>query len=246
MTLANPPPQQVPVAFRKDREANSYFTRLNKAVFLLWQKTGGGSELDNLLLGSQSDVIAAQGDIPVGDAEGNAERLGLGADGQLVKSDGSNALWDWRGLVQVVDAPATAVATGTTTITLDDSIPQNSEGDQYLSASFTPKSADSLLVIDAIVALATSAVGNTHFIVALFEGVTASALASTAQFAAGAGLVNTVPLRHVMTAGTTSELTFKVRAGNNNAGTTTFNGVTSARILGGTCASRLTIREFAA
>ena len=50
---------------------------------------------------------------------------------------------------------------------------------------------------------------------------------------------------HFMTAGTTSETTFKVRAGFNASGTTTFNGSGGARRLGGVFASSITITEIA-
>ena len=49
-----------------------------------------------------------------------------------------------------------------------------------------------------------------------------------------------------MTAGTTSATTFRVRAGLNSAGTTTFNGASSARYYGGTLASSITIKEYTA
>jgi hypothetical protein len=48
-----------------------------------------------------------------------------------------------------------------------------------------------------------------------------------------------------MDAGTTSETTFKVRAGGEEAGTTTFNGVGGARKYGGVLASSITITEIA-
>jgi hypothetical protein len=46
-----------------------------------------------------------------------------------------------------------------------------------------------------------------------------------------------------MTSGTTSATTFKVRAGANAAGTTTFNGTAGARLFGGVMASSMVIRE---
>jgi hypothetical protein len=47
-----------------------------------------------------------------------------------------------------------------------------------------------------------------------------------------------------MTTGTTLETTFKVRAGNSEAGTTTFNGVSGARLYGGVIVSSITITEI--
>ena len=115
-----------------------------------------------------------------------------------------------------------AVATGTTQIPIDDTIPQNTEGDQYLSLAITPTNALSTLIIDVVAYLASSVapIGMTT-----------------------AGYVLPVIFRHSMVAGTTSATTFKVRAGGGGAGTTTFNGSGGARLLGGVYASSITIRE---
>ena len=51
-------------------------------------------------------------------------------------------------------------------------------------------------------------------------------------------------IKHVMTAGTTSETTFKIRSGNAAGYATTFNGLASARYYGGNLASRITIKEY--
>ena len=48
-----------------------------------------------------------------------------------------------------------------------------------------------------------------------------------------------------MTAGVISELTFRVRTGSNNSGTTTFNGRQGGRARGGVLASSITILEVA-
>lgn len=59
---------------------------------------------------------------------------------------------------------------------------------------------------------------------------------------------NTAPAQiifnHIMTAGTTSATTFKVRCGGNAAGTTTFNGQATARKYGGVMASSIQITEW--
>ena len=50
--------------------------------------------------------------------------------------------------VQIQSTQTGAVATGTTVIPLDDSIPQNTEGDEYMSLSITPSDASNILIID--------------------------------------------------------------------------------------------------
>ena len=135
-----------------------------------------------------------------------------------------------------------AVATGTTQIPIDDTIPQNTEGDQYLSLAITPTNALSTLIIDVVAYLASS-VAPIGMTAALFRDSMANALAAAALTLPTAGYVLPVIFRHSMVAGTTSATTFKVRAGGGGASTTTFNGSGGARLLGGVYASSITIRE---
>lgn len=148
-----------------------------------------------------------------------------------------------RRVAQVVTYPTGAVATGATTIPLDDTIPQNNEGDQYMSLSITPKNVSSTLEIDVVVFVSNTASIN-NLIAALFQDSTANALAAafSAQYIA-TGVV-CLAFKHVMTAGTTSATTFKVRCGSPAAGTTTFNGYSGGRIFGGVLSSRITIKEY--
>lgn len=147
--------------------------------------------------------------------------------------------------VQVVISQDGAVATGTTTIPADDTIPQNTEGDQYMSQAITPTVAANVLNIEHTGEYFNSgAVGQT---VALFQDSTANALSAIYMgkevFAnRGAGRL----LRYFMRAGTTSSTTFKIRSGGSAAGTTTFNGTASARIFGGVSSSTLVVREIVA
>ena len=145
-------------------------------------------------------------------------------------------------IVQDVFTQSGAVATGTTTIPIDDTIPQNTEGTEFLSASITPQSASNRLVIDAELFLSASA-ANITMIAALFQDSTANSLAGCAQFVETSGGVVKISFRHEMAAGTTSATTFKVRAGAGSAATVTFNGSGGARLLGGINLSSLRITE---
>lgn len=145
-------------------------------------------------------------------------------------------------IAQRVSTLTGAVLTGATTLPADDTIPQNTEGDQYMSLAITPKNSANILVIDVMFSGANSA-GTGYFGVALFQDSTASALAASLD-TLGANHGRMIKLRHIMTAGTTSATTFKVRAGNSTAGTTTFNGVSSGRIYGGIMASSISITEY--
>jgi len=134
-----------------------------------------------------------------------------------------------------------AVASGTTTLPKDDTIPQNTEGVELMTQAFTPTSAANLLEIEAQCEVTNGSNGD--MTAALFQDSTANALAAMFHVVAtdtGAPIT----IKHRMVAGTTSATTFKIRAGADSAGTTTFNGEGAARIFGGVMNSYLGIREI--
>jgi len=143
---------------------------------------------------------------------------------------------------QVVNVTDGAVDTGTTALPNDDSIPQITEGDEYMTLAITPASATSKLKIEVTVN-ASHSVAHA-IVVALFQDTTANALAAAAQYqGSGDGMV-CVSFTHYMTAGTTSATTFRVRAGGATGATTTFNGQGAARRFGGIISSSITITEI--
>jgi hypothetical protein len=145
-------------------------------------------------------------------------------------------------LLQTVSTEIGAVNTGTTQLPVDDTIPQNNEGDQYMSLAITPKSASSKLIIDVVWMGAASIVAGA-VIGALFQDSTANAIAAAWAPSLTANTAFSIIFRHVMTSGTTSATTFKLRVGTNAAGTITFNGSGAARFLGGVMASSIVIQE---
>jgi hypothetical protein len=149
-------------------------------------------------------------------------------------------------VIQVVNYQTGAVATGTTTIPVDDTIPQNTEGTEFMTLAITPTNASNKLLIEVVCNVSNSAAAGQALAVALFQDLTANALAT--QSASTTGTAQAIPFKfaHYMTAGTTSSTTFKVRAGLNAAGTTTFNGTGGNRLYGGSYASSITITEIAA
>ena len=147
---------------------------------------------------------------------------------------------------QTVYASTSAVATGTTVMVDDDTIPQNTEGNEVLTLSITPTNASNRLLITANI-FHSAALTACNIITALFQDTTANALAAVAQEKpndANAPILTT--LTHVMVAGTTSATTFKIRAGANAGGTWTLNGWGGARRLGGVASTTLTITEIEA
>ena len=148
-------------------------------------------------------------------------------------------------IVQVVNTQTGTMATGTTTIPNDNTIPQNTEGDQYMSLAITPTSATNKLLI-TVTAILTSTVNTSHITGALFQDTTANALACArlGMATGSSGLAQTMTFSHYMTSGTTSSTTFKFRAGLEQANTLTFNGEAGASLMGGVLASSITIQEI--
>lgn len=135
-----------------------------------------------------------------------------------------------------------ALGTTTTAIPFDDTIPQNTEGTQFLSQSITPRSTSNILEITAVLMLGVNP--GDRAIAALFQDSTANALAAISAYQNTAGGEVCVVLRHTMIAGTTSPTTFKVRAGESAGATLTFNGTGGARKFGGVAASSIAITEY--
>ena len=203
----------------------------------------------SLILPTGANITTVAGDTAVVRAEttANARVIAyLRKDGTALTGFTPTAANALSGsVVQVVNTISGAVATGTTLMPYDDTIPQNTEGDQYMTLAITPTSATNKLKIDVVFNCGNSS-GAGMMSVALFQDTTAGALAAVGdQYLTGAKEA-VICFTHYMTSGTTSATTFKVRAGSDQAGTTTFNGngqAAGTRTFGGVGASSITITE---
>jgi len=148
-------------------------------------------------------------------------------------------------VVQNIVSATGAVATGTTVMVLDDTIPQNTEGDEYMTVSVTPTSASNLLFVKAHAEASNSNAGG-HLITALFKDSVANAIKARSQKNSGATSDHQLDVEAWVLAGSASAITFKNRLGNSAAGTTTFNGNTGARELGGVMDSYMLVQEVSA
>lgn len=222
---------------------------------------------DDLLLSTTSDITISGNTFTVAGATGNtviAGTLAIAgittvtgglADGSVLvaateSGDGDRtisdkAFVDAHGIVQIVNTQTGAVNTGTTQMPYDDTIPQNTEGDEYMTLAITPTSATNKLLIEVVIVLANSSSGaHDALSVALFQDSTANALAGISNHLSFVNEPIILNFKHFMTTGTSSETTFKVRAGLAAAGTMTFNGQSTARRLGGITMSSITITEI--
>lgn len=165
--------------------------------------------------------------------------------GTLPTTSGGTGVAASNPVIQQTRVQTGAVATGSTTIPDDDTIPQNTEGDQYMSLAHTPLNSANILRIDVVANFSNSGSANT--LMALFQDSTANALTATRiSDTPSAGRGCQVVFSYYMTAGTTSSTTFKLRIGGDSAATITFNGTAGARRFGGVNFSSIIITEYAA
>ena len=149
-------------------------------------------------------------------------------------------------VLQVVNFQTGEYNSGTTVMPLDDTIPQNTEGDEYMTLTITPTSATSKLLIEISALLGSVGSSGAQWVIgAIFQDTTADALAGGYFYEDYNNAGKELTIRHYMTAGTTSATTFKFRAGVYISGTLYFNGVGAGRYLGGVAASSITITEIA-
>lgn len=147
-------------------------------------------------------------------------------------------------IVNIAYVNSSTVASGTETIPFDDTIPQISEGKEYMTLTYTPTSATNQLFIEVKAHVSNTAINN--MIGALFINSTVDALAVDEITIPNAGFATTLVITYGMVAGTTSAMTFRFRAGGSLPGTTTFNGESGARKLGGAVFSTIKITEYKA
>lgn len=228
-------------------------------------QTGTADDLANIATGSVSDfalliITPDTGDtITVKHAATGAGEIHLADDTDYVMSNDESLMLqrrgtDWyeltrddmgdtKGVIQIVNTETGAVATGTTVMVDDDTIPQNTEGNEFMTLAITPKSATSTLKI--IVTWQGANTAASSMVVALFVDTTANALAAIQDNSWNVGVDNPASLTftHSLAASSTSARTYKVRAGLTAAGTTTFNGTSGGRKMGGVMASSITILE---
>jgi hypothetical protein len=174
-----------------------------------------------------------------------------GGTGETLLSGGGTAAWGVLtgsympagSVVQVVNYQTGAYATAVNPIIPnDDTLPQVSEGAQFLTLAITPTSATNALFILAQMDFTTD---STYIgCVALFSSAGNDALKATQHAISGNTLFPVISLAHYMVAGTTSTLTFTVRAGQTGNNNFYLNGYSGARKLGGAKISSITIAEI--
>jgi len=140
---------------------------------------------------------------------------------------GSSVVFPAGHVVQVVYYETSAFATGTSRMQDDNTIPQITEGDQYMSLAITPTSATNKLLVEVIHNTCGGYNGNQAVLGAIFNTHfhATNALGISYVGQSDGYKLNTTPIRIYVVAGRTTATTFLFRSGSGSAGTTHFNGV---------------------
>ena len=231
--------QQAPASLFNDQEF--YFVAGNTNTI--------ASTVDPVGLGAKNIVdTATAGTIVAGNRYGIRYRLGAG-DFELISVSagaiGSSEInkTELSTVVQTVHTSDGILATGVGIMVADNTVPQITEGDEYMTLVITPKSLTNILKIDVVINLGSSTPDPT-MIAALFQDTTANALtahiASNSQMDQASG---TLSFSYFTVAGTVAARTYRVRAAG-ASGTTSFNGASGVQDLGGAGLSSITITEY--
>ncbi len=174
-------------------------------------------------------ATATAGQIPVATGAGTAPFAtvaGINTSGSFVKAG---------------TTLSQATSTGTTLIPYDNTIPQITEGDQYLTSAWTPAATGNKIKVKAVI-LGSYSVAAV-ITAALFKDATANALAAVAVQTTAVNQITMITLEWEITAASTALTNFYVRVGGSTAGTFTFNGNAGVAVFGGVASSSLTITE---
>jgi len=138
--------------------------------------------------------------------------------------------------------------TGITTIPMDNTIPQKTEGVQWGSITYTPASASNRLLIRATVNVGETSNTENNFVQTICQDTTSNSLVATVTGVPPQPAIS-YPIilitEHEMTAGTTSATTFKALVSGDVGTTLEINGNGGSRLFGGVMESKIEVWEFA-
>jgi hypothetical protein len=165
--------------------------------------------------------------------------------GTLKKVSGSS-LYDMTtqpgAVIQSTYGTYTANANITTVIPQDDTIPQNTEGTQIISLSFTPRFVNSKMVIRFDGGMSVGS--TTGVVVAIFRDTAGvNAIAASVATVTTANYVMPISILAIDLPATIATVTYTVRAGPGAATTIRFNGTSAARFFGGVMVTTLEVQE---
>jgi len=167
----------------------------------------------------------------------------------LTATSGTAATWQTPSgggggkLAQLVFTEDATAKSTTASFPLDDTVPTNTEGVEYteLATTITPTNASSRLKIDVTLLASPNAVNAVAAF--LYKNSDSAAIAGN-WFSLDAGYSGNVIITTVISAGSTSAQTFKIRYGRTSGSATIYLNDTPTSYYGGTMKSSMTITEI--
>lgn len=146
---------------------------------------------------------------------------------------------------QILTQTSNAATSTTAVIPADTSIPQNTEGTELITATITPTSETSKLMIEFHCPLVSRSAAGVLGVFALFKDASPNALDVSTTTVDSVTRSQSVFLRHVVDAGSISAVTFKIRYGAGQAATLSVLKTQDGTVtFGGVPQMSLTITEF--
>ncbi len=133
-----------------------------------------------------------------------------------------------------------------TTIPFDDTIPENTEGTELFTASYTPSDSASKLEIIVTIPIVTAS-RTSYQTLALFQDSDSNALEAQqyrGRYNSAGNSKALLTLRHIFSVSSTSAITFKVRMGDSAGNTIYLNRNNTGNVYDGAMYSNLTITEY--
>ena len=194
---------------------------------------------------SQHHVATVAGDLNLADmaARAHGDLSDAPADAHHDQSHTIVSHSDTPTVVQMVETQIGTVVSGTGTFPSDDTIPQITEGSEFMTLAITPLNAGNRLIIE-VLAQVNHSVANLMYM-ALFRDADASAKATSGRGDESTTVMRPFVMVHEEAAGGVVAQTWRVRMGGQSASTITLNGDPAAR-MGGTLASGIRIWEVEA
>ena len=145
---------------------------VNNSTYIL-SVDAAGTGTANLIMADANDLAT----LPDGASLASATAT---SDGDRTIAD--KGYVDAHGILQIVNTQTGAVNTGTTPLPYDDTIPQITEGDEYMTLAITPTSATNKLLIEVVCSISNTNTGaHETLLAALFQDDTANAIAGIAE-----------------------------------------------------------------
>lgn len=143
-------------------------------------------------------------------------------------------------ILQVVTNYSTSTDSTSTAIPIDDTIPQNTEGKEFITATITPLSASNSVLVTVRMNIGATAYGS----IAVFRDSVANALDATTIRMSTTSEVETVHLSFLDSPATTSAVTYRVRFGPNTGTAYVNQNAIPGRYFGGVSKSGIILQEI--